>query len=424
MKLKLESLRGEAERFVEAGEPLLAVRLYVAILRRVPQDFVTRLRLADALVSVGARREAHEVYRATGNLCLNGGWPLVAIVACRAMEQLGFNCGALLSRLSNIYGRGSAWLGDIGGRLNVVHEGLTVPAAELRRACTAQELVQQARVVGSCTGGVAELPMRFPRDPVLSALSPRVLLRAVEATVVHRLPAGHVVIQEGDEGRSCFFIATGRVAVSARDELGEHRTLAPLGPGALFGEMALVSGTPRSATVMTTESTDLVEVGPAALAAIGEELDALVEPLRKLARVRWMDKLLTLSPVFRVFDAEQKQTLLQHVSVHKVPAGTLLFREGESARGIYLVYKGAVDVTHEHHEGPPSRLRTVRAGAMVGARSALYNRPASATAMATEDSTLFFLPGSRVRRLSAAVPEFVEAVDQVNQHRSRSYAIH
>ncbi len=60
------------------------------------------------------------------------------------------------------------------------------------------------------------------------------------------LPKGHAVCREGDKGDSFYLIYRGEVEVTKK---GWERPVAKLGPGEFFGEMALLFGEPRSATV-------------------------------------------------------------------------------------------------------------------------------------------------------------------------------
>lgn len=68
-----------------------------------------------------------------------------------------------------------------------------------------------------------------------------------------RVPAGHVVVREGDPGGEFYVIVdgTGRVSV-------DGRPVADLGPGSFFGEMALLDGGDRLATVTAQTEMDLL----------------------------------------------------------------------------------------------------------------------------------------------------------------------
>ena len=64
---------------------------------------------------------------------------------------------------------------------------------------------------------------------------------------------GEVVFHKGDPGDAIHLIAKGRFAVRVTTPLGETAVLAIRGPGEAFGELALVSDAPRSATVAALE---------------------------------------------------------------------------------------------------------------------------------------------------------------------------
>ena len=417
MKLKVKELSEQAVTFMADRRYLVALRLQTAILRRVPEDFQTRLQMGDALVAIGAKAEAMKVYGATANLCIDGGRPLVAIIACRAMKTLGASTGKYLSRLAAVYGRGSSRLADIGARINISYGDFGVDEKELRRERTVQELVAEAVSIGAQLETVVELPPKLPKAGLLSKLSPMALIGLIRNAVVHRLPAGHRLINAGDSGDSCFMLAAGQVRVFSEDDVGQQREIAQLGSGAIFGEMALLTGSQRSATVETIEATEAIEIGPKALAAVEGEIDVLIGWLQKTADSRWMNNLLEQSSMFRIFDADQKRELLKRFSAHEISPGTTLYREGEKSRGIYLILKGEIEISRKV-SGRRATLKRLRAGAMLGVTSSLGDRAAGATATAASAATVLFLPGSRVRRLSAALPEFVQAVGPVAMSRT------
>lgn len=85
---------------------------------------------------------------------------------------------------------------------------------------------------------------------------PKELERLERLTIRRRYGAGDVIIQEGKLAGAFFMVTSGRVRITRRSESGEERELRVLGPGGSFGEMALLSDRPRSATVTAVEPTE------------------------------------------------------------------------------------------------------------------------------------------------------------------------
>ena len=74
-------------------------------------------------------------------------------------------------------------------------------------------------------------------------------------------PADQTIIFRGDEGYSMFILLKGAVAVTLTNDEGVEYTIAELGPEEAFGEMALLTGEPRSANVKAVGETTVVEIG-------------------------------------------------------------------------------------------------------------------------------------------------------------------
>ena len=67
---------------------------------------------------------------------------------------------------------------------------------------------------------------------------------------------GTIIIREGEEGEYFYFISNGKVGVWIKKGLGK-KFLKNLGPGEYFGEMALLAGGKRNATIIAEEDTNL-----------------------------------------------------------------------------------------------------------------------------------------------------------------------
>jgi serine/threonine protein phosphatase PrpC/CRP-like cAMP-binding protein len=91
--------------------------------------------------------------------------------------------------------------------------------------------------------------------PLFARLTERELLRVMQAAQVRDFKDGEIVIREGDKGDELYIVLEGQVRVSREDQ-----TLSLLGPGEHVGEMALLRGGPRSATVAAVGRAELIAI--------------------------------------------------------------------------------------------------------------------------------------------------------------------
>jgi small-conductance mechanosensitive channel/CRP-like cAMP-binding protein len=97
--------------------------------------------------------------------------------------------------------------------------------------------------------------------------------------------AGERVVQLGEAGDTCYVVDAGRLAVLVSDGPLE-RQVAQMKPGDLFGEMSLLTGEPRSATVRALEDSRVVSVGSSALRAALERAPELAHRLAEVTTLR------------------------------------------------------------------------------------------------------------------------------------------
>src|SRR4051794_17187836 len=99
------------------------------------------------------------------------------------------------------------------------------------------------------------VPAQLARSPVFGAL-PAAMLDQLATTMHRRLyKRGQVIFHQDDPGASVHVIENGRIKVVLTTPEGEELLLRVLGEGELFGELALLDGRPRSATVVALEET-------------------------------------------------------------------------------------------------------------------------------------------------------------------------
>ncbi len=142
-------------------------------------------------------------------------------------------------------------------RLRRISEGL---AATLAEGADAARPAATPPPKGYPTRCSAECRRLLPILPFFQGFAAEEIDELVACSLQWSLPRGHVLFVEGEPAASCFITVRGAVQVAV--QRGEQRSrLALLGPGRLFGELPLLDGGPRSATVQVREDALLLELG-------------------------------------------------------------------------------------------------------------------------------------------------------------------
>lgn len=130
-------------------------------------------------------------------------------------------------------------------RIEAVHPpssvSQTVPDVRRMLQMTAQQEHGGASLE-ALTGALAQVPL-FRR------LNPPELAAVAGAMTQRRYEAGVNIVTQGEDGHCLYVVLDGRATVETAGANGGTHVLAQLGPGGFFGEMTLLDGQPRSATV-------------------------------------------------------------------------------------------------------------------------------------------------------------------------------
>ena len=414
--VSLGDVKHSAAALFAQGQHLPALRLYDAIVAAAPLEFDARIRVADAALALGDPGAAR-VYRAAGWYCLKSGHPLSALVCARVLEAHGGDASDLTAALVVTYGSESELLSKGATRIPLPPETQAIAVPDVRLPAPADAVAAALDRAERAAAELTELPAALHPIPLLSALSEAAFRRVLGTLVLRRLPAGALVIREGEPGNAFYFVASGRLRVYATDGLGRETELAELGENAVFGEMALLSAQPRSASVSCSTEVDLLEVGRASLAQLADELGPVAEALHGFTRERLLGNLMATSPLFRPFNRMQQRDLLRRFTSHDVAPGTVVIQEGEAGRGLFVVLSGDLDVSRRGPDGQPVPLGGLRTGEVFGEMAVLRNAATTATVVAVRPATVLFLAREYVARIVAAVPEIKSYLEALAEDR-------
>lgn len=398
-----------AEANLASGRYEDALRGFLAIVRAVPRFPRARLRVADCLLNLGHRHPAIAVYRALAWHYLRTGQPLLGLVAAKMVIALDPAFQDVLDILAELYSADSDRLGDEDlTPLEVSLEGVAIVGYS---AQSGPALADEAMKVASNTDLVAEHPRKLPPIPLFSHLAEKPFTHVLDGLRLRRFADGEVIIEEGSPGDAFFMLADGAVEVSKK-VAGQKRVLAQLSEGAVFGEMALVSNAPRTATVRAKGEVALLMLARADLEKQEGELESLTQALKKFTRGRFLANLAATSPLFAQLPRDERKALLRRFVAQAVGAGDIVIEEGEAGRGLFLVLKGELEVSAR-----AQKLAVLRSGDVFGEISLLKAIPTTATVKAKTVGEVLFLAREDFAPALAAHPGIQPALEELSAQR-------
>ena len=274
----------------------------------------------------------------------------------------------------------------------------------------------------------------------LDAASRDLLLSA--ATPVSFM-AGSTLVRHGDAARGAYVVRQGTVEAEVTLPGGEKLVVAKLGPGSVFGEMALIELGTCTATVRATSPVDgwfisnedfravvtqrsasAIALQHAVTAMLAEKLAALnvqllacaapedrtvragakegVDPLAKAKRSRHAPfeaaAFLPRLPFFDRFAEDEIDEVVAHASYVEVPRGHGIFAAKTRPTSTFLVVRGAAEVLAVQGERE-RRVAVVGPGQLIGFLGVLRDRPHTSFAFARESALLLDLPAAGFREI-------------------------
>jgi CRP-like cAMP-binding protein len=266
---------------------------------------------------------------------------------------------------------------------------------------------------------------RLAAMPLFADLTEDVLWAVSERLLLRHVPAGEMVFAEGAPGDALYLIDSGRVEILS-DKRSGSVVLARMGADEFFGEMALLTGKPRSASARTASHTnlwvlyrsdfdDLVNRYPSISLALSKVLsERLAQMDRRFteSHLRGLKLLAGLSP-----------TQLEDVSSRLKPVryrqGEVIIREGDAGQEMYFIESGRVRVVRG--TGPQALLLAeLGAGDLFGEMALLTGSPRSATVTAISELNLWAMSQADFDAMVTAYPNLALALSRLLSDRLRS----
>jgi CRP-like cAMP-binding protein/thioredoxin reductase/Fe-S-cluster-containing hydrogenase component 2 len=231
---------------------------------------------------------------------------------------------------------------------------------------------------------------------ILNELSPLQMREFMLDSEVGFYRSSDVVFERNDTGDSLFAIASGSVLVQVNQF--DSSITVPIGTGSIFGEVGLISGRRRGATIRTAEESILLEIPRMAALKLMATVPAARRAITRISIER------QLLQVFGTgLTANDLADVMETAEVQSVKAGEAIITEGEEGRDIYVIRVGSM-VVEKLIGGHKVFLSYVPAGGYVGEMALIDGGPRTATVRAAIKSEVIRIDGDAFARLLAAKP--------------------
>jgi CRP-like cAMP-binding protein len=251
--------------------------------------------------------------------------------------------------------------------------------------------------------------------PLFSSLPAAALEQLIDRINLFDLPAGEVLFRQGDAGVNLYVVVEGAVRVYNE---GPPRTeLMVLGPGSFFGEIALVTDHPRSATVVCEQPTQLLSIDRDALRALMRDHPDVLPVLLRFVRERLVDSLVRTHPMFAPFGDPDRRNLVARFRFVEIEAGTAFVEQGARTSGLYVLMAGRAAIVRDG-----AQVATLDAGDMVGETSVLGGGNSPVTVQADVRCLALFLPRADFQEIIMTHPHVLSYIGDLADERARAWA--
>jgi len=376
------------ERAVEL-DSVEAIGLVAEAVRLTPEDHRARVLAARILGRKKRFDAAVAAYLVAAKLVMTRGYPLAAIAFAKEALILAPKRPEVLAFLEMIHARIA---GQPSGKRVEVPPPVAPRPTDPNSPDAITALKDEALLLEKLEE-VASKPVTLNVKPeasgvpMFSEITVAGFLPLVEALELKQLGPGEALVDQGEVGNALYLVVSGELGVTRSGVL-----LATLGPGALVGEMALITEQPRSASVVARGLVEVMCIERAHVEAVAREHPMITQELVDFARRRLLRNLLVTSPLFATLDADERLRVLRGFTSRVVPEGTKIIERGTAPTGLFVIATGEVKVTTADAEGDDVELATLGDGEVLGEIGLIEGGLTTATAVSTRKTVLLHLP--------------------------------
>lgn len=227
--------------------------------------------------------------------------------------------------------------------------------------------------------------------PVFSKLNTLLLRETMLDSTVHAVEAGGTIFKRNDYSDTFFTIFIGQVGIQISAD--DPSMVVKLREGEFFGEMGLISGRRRTATVVALTDCVVFETPRRTMLKLIQSVESVKRTLDKTSILRQIQTHLTPG-----VPAEDLEELVDTAEIENFKAGEVLFTQGDIGNHMHLIRSGSCTVSMQIG-GRDVVLSYVPSGNYIGEMALLSDMPRSATVKAAHNTETICLSGDAFKEV-------------------------
>jgi CRP-like cAMP-binding protein/Fe-S-cluster-containing hydrogenase component 2/thioredoxin reductase len=235
---------------------------------------------------------------------------------------------------------------------------------------------------------------------ILEELSPLQMRELMLDSDVHHYAAGDVIFVRNDPGSSMFAIAEGSVAVEVDPD--DSSITVPIEQGTIFGEVGLISGRKRGATIRAAEPTNVIELSRGAALKLIATVPSAGRAVNRITIERQL-----LQMFGSGLTKDDVAELVEAAEIVEVPSGQVVIEEGAEDKDIYVIQRGSM-IVEKDIGGKPVFLSYLPAGSYFGEMAVIDGSARTASVKAAIKAEVVRFPGEVFTALMEKKPQLRE----------------
>ena len=275
---------------------------------------------------------------------------------------------------------------------------------------------QDAVTVNDMRSEEESLGGKLARMDLFAELSAEHINSLVAKSNKRQFSPGVIVCREGEYGDTFFAILEGTVEITINTAVYDSLPLANLGEGDIFGEMAALSGYPRSATVSAKDDLCLLEIPSEILKELMNVSPKFRGIIEEKYTVRAVRTYLRKVPLFGNLSDTMLEQLEGKVKLKSFNQADVIFREGDPGDSLYIIRHGFVKITKK--SGDKDQIIAYLAqGSYFGEMALLEDEKRSATVSAFTKVETIQVVKDEFNTLLLSDPKLAEEVNDIIMER-------